>query len=138
VPVEILRKRCSSAGFISENETSGPKPRLHRERSFDECRLFGGRDVIRGASVAADLRVVGSDVVDPELALGTALVEPAARSRLNAVLIGIMFVGMASGAALGAEALSLFGWRGVCAVGGAAALLALAVRLVAQSSLDSA
>ena len=56
--------------------------------------------------------------------------EPAARSRLNAVLIGIMFIGMSSGAALGAEALSRWGWRGVCAVAGGAALLALAVRLM--------
>jgi predicted MFS family arabinose efflux permease len=56
--------------------------------------------------------------------------EPAARSRLNAVLIGTKFLGMSSGAALGAEALSRFGWRGVCTVAGAAALLALVVRLL--------
>jgi hypothetical protein len=32
------RRRFSSGG-VSENETSGPKPRLHRERCFDECRI---------------------------------------------------------------------------------------------------
>jgi predicted MFS family arabinose efflux permease len=62
--------------------------------------------------------------------------EPAARSRLNAILIGFMFVGMASGAALGAQALARFGWRGVCALGASAGLLALGVRLWPERQRD--
>jgi predicted MFS family arabinose efflux permease len=49
-----------------------------------------------------------------------------ARSRLNAVLVSAMFVGMASGAALGSALLAAFGWRAVPALGAVAALGALA------------
>jgi predicted MFS family arabinose efflux permease len=55
--------------------------------------------------------------------------EPAARSRLNAVLMGSMFIGMASGAGLGSLALTHMGWPGVCLFAAAAAGMALAVRL---------
>jgi predicted MFS family arabinose efflux permease len=72
-----------------------------------------------------DLGVQASLIAHQSIVYG---LEPAARSRLNAVLIGIMFLGMSSGAALGAEALARYGWRGVCAVAGGAALLALGVR----------
>jgi predicted MFS family arabinose efflux permease len=52
--------------------------------------------------------------------------DPASRSRLNAVLVSTMFVGMASGAALGSGLLAAFGWRAVPALGAVAALGALA------------
>lgn len=55
--------------------------------------------------------------------------EPAARSRLNAVFFTGMFMGMASGAWLGSVVLSAFGWRGVCALAAGAGLSALVVRL---------
>ena len=54
--------------------------------------------------------------------------EPAARSRLNAVFFTGVFVGMASGAWLGSLALSAGGWRGVCGLAASAGLAALAVR----------
>ena len=54
--------------------------------------------------------------------------EPPARSRLNAVLMGSMFIGMASGAWLGSLALAQWGWPGVCGVAALAAALALTVR----------
>ena len=60
--------------------------------------------------------------------------EPAARSRLNAVLMGGMFIGMASGAWLGSLALGQFGWQGVCALAALAALAALLVRVWPQGS----
>lgn len=65
--------------------------------------------------------------------------EPAARSRLNAVLMGGMFIGMASGAWLGSLALAQWGWAGVCGLAALAAAMALAVRLwpVADSSAES-
>jgi len=53
--------------------------------------------------------------------------DAASRSRLNAVLVSVMFVGMASGAALGAALLAAFGWRAVPVLGAVAALGALAV-----------
>jgi predicted MFS family arabinose efflux permease len=58
--------------------------------------------------------------------------EPAARSRLNALLVVSMFVGMASGAALGSMLLARWGWMGVTALAAGSALLALVVRLGAR------
>lgn len=51
--------------------------------------------------------------------------DPASRSRLNAVLVSSMFAGMASGAALGSALLASLGWRAVPALGTVAALGAL-------------
>lgn len=53
--------------------------------------------------------------------------DPASRSRLNAVLVSAMFIGMASGAALGSGLLAAFGWRAVPVLGAVAALAALAI-----------
>ncbi|MDR7331215.1 MFS transporter [Roseateles asaccharophilus] len=53
--------------------------------------------------------------------------DPASRSRLNAVLVGVMFAGMASGAALGSALLGAFGWRAVPVLGAVAALGALVI-----------
>lgn len=56
-------------------------------------------------------------------------IDPAARSRLNAVLFVGMFTGMAAGAALGSLVLAQWGWRAVVVLATASALGALAVRL---------
>ena len=53
--------------------------------------------------------------------------DPASRSRLNAVLVSSMFIGMASGAALGSALLAAWGWRAVPALGAVAALGAMAI-----------
>ncbi|RZL35357.1 MAG: MFS transporter [Rubrivivax sp.] len=53
--------------------------------------------------------------------------DAASRSRLNAVLVSVMFVGMASGAALGSLLLAHWGWRAVPALGAVAALGAFGV-----------
>lgn len=55
--------------------------------------------------------------------------EPAARSRLNAVLLCAMFVGMASGSALGGLALARGGWMAVVGLATLSATAAFAVRL---------
>jgi predicted MFS family arabinose efflux permease len=55
-------------------------------------------------------------------------IDPAARSRLNAVLMTGVFVGMAAGGALGSMALARWGWAGVTALASAAAVGALALR----------
>ncbi|MCP5449546.1 MAG: MFS transporter [Gammaproteobacteria bacterium] len=58
--------------------------------------------------------------------------DPAARSRLNALLIGSMFAGMAGGSALGSLALLHAGWRGVALFAAACGMAALAVRIWAD------
>ncbi len=58
--------------------------------------------------------------------------EPAARSRLNAVLIGSMFVGMSAGSAIGSLALAQAGWRGLACVGLICGVGALLVRVWPQ------
>ncbi len=58
--------------------------------------------------------------------------DPAARSRLNAVLVSSMFFGMSAGAALASQVLSRYGWSGVMCLGAAAASLALLVRLLPE------
>ncbi len=56
--------------------------------------------------------------------------EPAARSRLNAVLLTAMFIGMASGSALGSLVLAHAGWLAVVGLCTSAAVAGLAVRLI--------
>jgi predicted MFS family arabinose efflux permease len=56
--------------------------------------------------------------------------DPNARSRVNAVLVATMFLGMACGAALGSAALASRGWLGVCELGAVAAGASLLVRAV--------
>ncbi|GAA0759921.1 MFS transporter [Ideonella azotifigens] len=55
--------------------------------------------------------------------------EPAARSRLNALLFTGVFIGMASGAAMGSLALSTWGWSGVALLAALASSGALVLRL---------
>jgi predicted MFS family arabinose efflux permease len=59
-------------------------------------------------------------------------IDPAARSRLNAVLFVGMFIGMASGAALGSLLLAHGGWIAVVLLATTSSLAALAVRLWPQ------
>ncbi len=56
-------------------------------------------------------------------------IEPAARSRLNAVLFVMMFIGMAVGSTLGALLLAQWGWLAVTLLATASAVAALMVRL---------
>jgi len=56
-------------------------------------------------------------------------IDPAARSRLNALLFTGMFIGMSAGAALGSLALAQWGWLGVVGLATVGSLAALAVRM---------
>ena len=78
------------------------------------------------ATVVFDLGVQASLIAHQAQVYG---LEPEARSRLNAVLFTGMFIGMASGAALGSLLLARLGWSGVAGLALTAALLALLVRL---------
>ncbi|AKP33547.1 MFS transporter [Yersinia aleksiciae] len=64
--------------------------------------------------------------------------EPAARSRLNALLFTGMFIGMAMGSALGSLMLERFGWTGVVVLITLAGAASLAVRWGAQHQIARA
>jgi predicted MFS family arabinose efflux permease len=81
--------------------------------------------LIGAGAVGFDLGVQASLIAHQTLIYG---IDPAARSRLNAVLFTVMFIGMSLGAALGSLILPVFGWSGVTALGCAAALGAWGIR----------
>ncbi|BEP56312.1 MFS transporter [Variovorax sp. V118] len=78
------------------------------------------------AAVGFDLGMQAALIAHQTIVYG---IEPGARSRLNAVLFTSMFIGMATGSALGALVLAAWGWAGVTALATATATAALAVRL---------
>ena len=82
--------------------------------------------LIVASAIGFDFGIQASLIAHQTLVYG---LEPAARSRLNALLITGMFVGMALGSVLASAALSRWGWPGVVALSTAASLAALAVRL---------
>jgi predicted MFS family arabinose efflux permease len=83
------------------------------------------------ATVGFDLGVQASLIAHQTIVYGIA---PEARSRLNAVLMTSVFVGMAAGGALGAQALAAWGWSGVVVVAVAASVAAFLVRMRAASA----
>lgn len=82
--------------------------------------------LIAASAVGFDLGVQATLIAHQTIIYG---IDPAARSRLNAVLFTGMFVGMAGGAWLGSVVLAHAGWQGVCVLATVAALSALAVRM---------
>jgi predicted MFS family arabinose efflux permease len=82
------------------------------------------------ATVGFDLGVQASLIAHQTIVYGIA---PEARSRLNAILMTTMFVGMATGGALGAQALAAWGWNGVVALAVVSSLAALVVRMRAAA-----
>jgi predicted MFS family arabinose efflux permease len=78
------------------------------------------------ATVGFDLGVQSSLISHQTIVFG---IDPASRSRLNAILMTTMFIGMAIGGALGAQALAAWGWNGVVALAVLASAAALAVRM---------
>jgi len=85
--------------------------------------------VIAVATLVFDLGFQASLIAHQTICYGIA---PEARSRLNAVLIGAMFIGMSAGSWLGGLAMGQGGWRGVCMLATVAAGAALALRLGAR------
>jgi predicted MFS family arabinose efflux permease len=82
-------------------------------------------------TVVFDLGVQGALIAHQTIVYG---LDPAARSRLNVVLMTSMFLGMAIGSGLGSVLLAHAGWMAVMglAMGSAVAALALQVRRAAQ------
>jgi predicted MFS family arabinose efflux permease len=81
------------------------------------------------STVGFDLGVQASLISHQTIVFGIA---PEARSRLNAILMTSVFIGMAAGGLLGAQALAAWGWTGVVALATVAAAGALIVRLKAK------
>jgi predicted MFS family arabinose efflux permease len=81
--------------------------------------------LIAASAVGFDLGIQMSLIAHQSIVYG---IDPAARSRLNAVLMTGVFVGMAAGGALGSMALARWGWAGVTALASAAAVGAVALR----------
>jgi predicted MFS family arabinose efflux permease len=85
----------------------------------------GSLAVLIVGTVAFDLGVQACLISHQTIVYG---LDPAARSRVNAVLVSSMFLGMSAGAALASQVLVRHGWSGVMFLGAAAATLALVVR----------
>jgi predicted MFS family arabinose efflux permease len=81
------------------------------------------------STVGFDLGIQASLISHQTIVYGIA---PEARSRLNAILMTSVFIGMAAGGLLGAQALAAWGWMGVVALATLAAVGALLVRLSAR------
>jgi len=77
-------------------------------------------------AIGFDLGVQASLICHQSIIYG---LDPEARSRLNAVLMVSLFIGMTMGSSLGNLALQLSGWGGVTVLATGAAVLALLVRL---------
>jgi len=82
--------------------------------------------LIAGSAVGFDLGIQTSLIAHQSIVYG---IDPAARSRLNAILMTGVFIGMAAGGALGSLALAHWGWTGVTLVAASAAAGALILRL---------
>ncbi|AZS77244.1 MFS transporter [Achromobacter spanius] len=82
--------------------------------------------LIGGAAIGFDLGIQTSLIAHQSIVYG---IDPAARSRLNAILMTGVFIGMAAGGALGSLALAHWGWTGVTVVATGAAALALGLRV---------
>ena len=78
------------------------------------------------SAIGFDFGVQASLVAHQTIVYG---IEPAARSRLNALMFVGIFIGMASGAWLGSLALAQWGWMGVVGLATASSFGALLVRL---------
>lgn len=79
--------------------------------------------VLALGAVVFDLGVQGALIAHQTLVYG---IDPAARSRLNVVLMTTMFLGMSLGSALGGLVLAHGGWSAVMALAAASAVLARA------------
>lgn len=78
-------------------------------------------------TVGFDLGVQATLIAHQTIVYG---LEPAARSRLNAVLFVGMFIGMSAGAALASQLFAQWGWLAVVAMATTTSLLAFAVRML--------
>ncbi|WP_323378934.1 MFS transporter [Pyxidicoccus xibeiensis] len=88
--------------------------------------------LIAASAIGFDLGAQMTLVAHQTIVFG---IDPAARSRLNAVLFVWMFIGMSIGSASGSFVLARWGWMAVTLLATASALAALLVRLVPGARL---
>ena len=81
------------------------------------------------STIGFDLGVQATLVAHQTLVYSLA---PEARSRLNALLFTVVFIGMATGAALGSLALARWGWNGVVPLATLAGAASFALRLASR------
>ena len=122
------------AGRIADRRGPGLVTRLG---ALIAAISYAGMFIMPMLSPRAQLYVLGLSAVGFDLGTQASLVshqtivysiEPAARSRLNAILFVGMFLCMALGAALSSMCFTHWGWMGVTALSTVAALCALIVR----------
>lgn len=120
------------AGRLADRNGPGAVIALGSALSLLAWLIFGVWNALAGL-------VIGVVVLD--LAVQSSLVShqhviydlrPGARSRLNTIFVGIMFLGGAGGSAGATVAWNIAGWHGVCLLGGAFALAATALQLAAR------
>jgi len=92
----------------------------------------GSIAVIVAGAIVFDLGTQASLISHQTIVYG---LDASARSRVNAVLVSCMFLGMSAGAALGTQALVHYGWSGVCGLGVAAAIASLVVRALPERKM---
>lgn len=85
-------------------------------------------------AIGFDLGVQAALIAHQTIVYG---IDPAARSRLNAVLMFGVFIGMAAGAALASLMLAAWGWMAVAALAAVASFTALGVRFWPTPRLPS-
>jgi predicted MFS family arabinose efflux permease len=90
--------------------------------------LPGSLIALAVGAVVFDLGVSGALIGHQTIIYG---LDPAARSRLNAVLVTSMFLGMAAGAFAASQILARFGWAAVCVLGACSGVACLVVRFTA-------
>lgn len=83
--------------------------------------------LLAASTIGFDLGIQVALIAHQSIVYG---IDPAARSRLNAVLMVSVFIGMAAGGALGSLALANWGWLGVTVVATMAASGALLLRVL--------
>ncbi len=98
--------------------------------AFLVMALFGrSLPVLIAGTVVFDMGVQSSLIAHQTLVYAQ---DPAARSRLNAVFVSAMFLGMSTGAFVASRVFAHAGLPGVCVMSAAAASCALALRLVPE------
>ncbi|HPW12482.1 MAG TPA: MFS transporter [Thermomonas sp.] len=91
--------------------------------------------LIAASAIGFDFGVQAALVAHQTIVYG---IEPAARSRLNAVLFAGMFAGMAAGAGLGSALFAHWGWIGVVGLACASAMGASVIRMLPMHHLQLA
>ncbi|WP_435930011.1 MFS transporter [Dryocola sp. BD613] len=86
--------------------------------------------VIVLSAIGFDLGIQASMVAHQSIIYA---INPAARSRLNAIMFTVVFIGMATGAALGSTVLEKFGWAGLVSLATLAATGGLVIRLLTRA-----